>query len=50
MLHAAMLAFPHPVTQAAMTIGSAVPEDFAVCRRQLERSAGAGGAGMKTFP
>ncbi|MDI1247390.1 MAG: RluA family pseudouridine synthase [Lacunisphaera sp.] len=37
MLHAARLAFPHPVTQAAMTIGSAVPEDFADWRRQLER-------------
>ena len=34
MLHAAALTFSHPVTQAALTIKSPLPEDFAGCLRR----------------
>jgi len=35
MLHAAALSFPHPTTQAELTVASPLPEDFVACLRPL---------------
>jgi len=39
LLHAAALAFSHPITNAPLTIRSPLPEDFVACLKQLRSAA-----------